>query len=118
MFNIGDKVRWKKDAKDGIWYVEAIEGNQTRIYNQTRYESKWQWVDLSEIELINRHDDIKQAIREMLLSDEFLAAFAKAFVNAPTPSTIQPAVISTQVDRSIAQEAFEWFKSEDVFLNG
>ena len=57
---------------------------------------------------------IKQAIREVLLSDEFLAAFAKAFVNAPMPSTIQPAVLSTQIERSIAQEAFEWFKSEDI----
>ena len=32
---------------------------------------------------------LKQAIREVLLSEQFLMEFAKAFVNTPRPSTIQ-----------------------------
>jgi hypothetical protein len=47
---------------------------------------------------------IRQAVREVLLSDEFLRAFAAAFVNTPLPSTIQ----------AIPKPTFQW--SSDVTL--
>ena len=43
------------------------------------------------LELVNRPDpqaDIKQAIREVLLSDEFMTKFAGAFMVAPFPFEI------------------------------
>ena len=118
VFNIGDKVRLKDDHPDSIWVVVMVYEDTGRIgiLHSTKDGSQMLWVNPSRLTLVDRHADIKQAIREVLLSKEFLAAFAKAFVNAPMPSTIQPAVLSTQIERSIAQEAFEWFKSEDLAI--
>lgn len=117
-FRIGDRVRLKSDHPDSIWVVVSIdsETNKIGIVYSVGNAVMMQTVAPSQIGLVEPNSDIKQAIREVLLSDEFLAAFAKAFVNAPMPSTIQPAVLSTQIERSIAQEAFEWFKSEDIAI--
>lgn len=120
VFKIGDRVRLEVDHPESVWVVVSIDGeaNKVGIVYSVGGAVMMQTVAPSQISLVEPNSDLKQAIREVLLSEEFLAAFAKAFINAPMPSTIQPAVTSTQVERSIAQEAFEWFKSEDVFLNG
>ena len=118
VFKGGDRVRLKDDDSDKTWIVYSVfwEMNEALIMGFGENTTCHRLVNPAEIVLVDQHADIKQAIREVLLSDEFLAAFAAAFVNAPMPSTIQPAVLSTQIERSIAQEAFEWFKSDDIAI--
>jgi hypothetical protein len=50
------------------------------------------WVSPYSCELVHRHDpqaDLIQAIREVLLSDEFMKAFAAAWMKTPLPISMQ-----------------------------
>lgn len=120
-FRIGDRIRFKHDASEiAVLVVRATLGH-AGLLCVSECGKRVAWAQPEEVDLDQRpgptaKDEIQQAIREVLLSDEFLAEFAKAFVNAPMPSTLQPVVLSTQIERSIAQEAFEWFKSEDIAI--
>ena len=79
-FKIGDVVRFKEDKEGDInVIVKAIDGYLLCV---STCGERWVRATSLGVELVNRHDpqaDIKQAIREVLLSDEFMAAFAAAF---------------------------------------
>lgn len=85
VFNIGDKVRLEHDHPDSIWVVVMVYEDTGRIgiLHSTKDGSQMLWVNPSRLTLVDRHADLKQAIREVLLSEEFLAAFAKAWMNTP-----------------------------------
>lgn len=118
VFNIGDKVRLKDDHPDSQWVVMMIyhDLNKVGILHSNDFGTQMQVVDPLRLTRIDPLDEIKQAIREVLLSEEFLSAFAKAFVNAPMPSTIQPAVLSTQVDRSLVDITQDAVKAQQSDL--
>lgn len=85
VFNIGDRVRLEHDHPDSIWVVMMVYEDTGRIgiLHSTKDGSQMLWVNPSRLTLVDRHADIKQAIREVLLSDEFLRAFAAAWLKTP-----------------------------------
>ena len=89
MFNIGDKVRLKDDATNRRWSVVDIQPAIGAVQICAKDLGMYRVVETSLLVEVDPVSEIKQAIREVLLSDEFLREFAKAFLNAPRPSTIQ-----------------------------
>ena len=89
-FKIGDSVRIIDDA--GTPEVLVVRKNDNGIIlcvSECGSRACWE-ADYS-LELVNRPDpqaDLKQAIRDVLLSGEFMKAFAAAFMVAPFPFEI------------------------------
>ena len=85
-FRIGDVVRIKNKVELVDLIVRDIaQGFYKCVSTCGYFEYSKAACDL---ELVNRPDpqaDIKQAIREVLLSDEFLAKFAAAWMKTPLP---------------------------------
>ena len=88
-FNIGDVVRLKTDGPDTLpLIVKEFGGDGKWAYCESKCLNMRGWEKLGDIELVNRPDpqaDLKQAIREVLLSDEFMKAFAAALMKTPIP---------------------------------
>ena len=89
-FKIGDVVRLKTDEPGRLpLIVRDVEGDF--LHCSSECERRRTTVHFPDAELVNRPDpqaDLKQAIREVLLSEEFMAAFAAAFMVAPFPFEI------------------------------
>ena len=83
MYNVGDKVRLKLDAKDDTPLVIRAIKDANLFLCVSSCGNRRLWCCEFELELVETQTDIKQAIRELLLSDEFLAAFAKAWLKTP-----------------------------------
>lgn len=85
IFKGGDRVCLKNDDSDKTWIVYSVflEMNEVLILGFKEDETCHRLVNPSEIILVDQNADIKQAIREVLLSDEFLKAFAAAWVKTP-----------------------------------
>lgn len=85
VFNVGDRVRLEHDHPDSIWVVMMVYEDTGRIgiLHSTKDGSQMLWVNPSRLTLIDRYADLKQAIREVLLSKEFLEAFAAAWQKTP-----------------------------------
>ena len=85
VFNIGDKVRLKDDHPDSQWVVMMIyhDLNKVGILHSNDSGTQMQVVDPLRLTRIDPLDEIKQAIREVLLSKEFLKAFAAAWIKTP-----------------------------------
>ena len=85
-FRIGDVVRIKNKVELVDLIVRDIaQGFYKCVSTCGYFEYSKAACDL---ELVNRPDpqaDIKQAIREVLLSDEFMKAFAAAWMKTPLP---------------------------------
>ena len=90
-FKIGDVVRLKKGAPETLRLViRGIDpANGTHVFLCiSECGLRIRWSAIEEMELVNRPDpqaDLKQAIREVLLGDEFLKAFAAAWMKTPIP---------------------------------
>ena len=95
-FKIGDVVRVRDDSLTRLDVI--IRGLFTKVFHESDREAfcvsdcgqRIFWAKFDQIELVNRPDpqaDIKQAIREVLLSDEFMEAFAAAWMRTPLPIT-------------------------------
>ena len=86
-FKIGDVVRFKTDEPGRLpLVVRDTEGEF--LHCSSKCERRRATSHFSDLELINRPDpqaDLKQAIREVLLSDEFMTAFAAAWMKTPIP---------------------------------
>ena len=84
-FKIGDKV-WVE-----LQVVEA-SGDMIQVVsdpNQQPYQTAvLGWAHASDLRS-SAGPDIKQAIREVLLSDEFMTAFAAAWMKTPLPIAMQ-----------------------------
>ena len=89
MFKVGDRVVWmeKPDQKWNVHYLWNSEYIQ--IIRKERGGFASIRVPISEIRHVDRYAMIRAAVREVLLSEEFLLAFGKAITNAPIPSSIQ-----------------------------
>jgi len=85
VFNIGDKVRLKDDHPDSQWVVMMIyhDLNKVGILHSNDFGTQMQVVDPLRLTRIDPLDELKQAIREVLLSEEFLTAFSKAYMETP-----------------------------------
>ena len=120
VFNIGDKVRLKQDTKDDLpLIVRAVkESNLFLCVSVCGIRRLW-CCDL-ELELVETQTDIKQAIREVLLSDEFLKAFAAARVKTPILHESELNLIVADETRpykswnEIAKEAFQPVATAEV----
>lgn len=85
VFKGGDRVRLKDDDSDKTWIVCSVfwEMNEALIMGFGENTTCHRLVNPAEIVLVDQNEDIKQAIREVLLSEEFLAAFAAAWLKTP-----------------------------------
>ena len=86
-FKIGDVVRIETDKADSLRLViRGINYSTSHAFLcVSECGKRIRWSAIEEMELVNRPDpqaDLQQAIREVLLSDEFMAAFAAAFMKA------------------------------------
>ena len=87
-FKEGDRVVWEKKP-DEKWKVHYLWNSEfIQIIRHERGGFASLRVPISEIKPFDRYSEIKQAVREVLLSEEFLLAFGKAIANAPIPSAI------------------------------
>lgn len=86
-FKIGDSVRIIDDASTPeVLVVRKNDNGIILCVSECGSRACWE-ADYS-LELVNRPDpqaDIKQAIREVLLSDEFMTKFAAAWMKTPIP---------------------------------
>ena len=86
-FKVGDIVRLKTDEPERLPLIlKEFDGDGALFRSECGRRCTWAAFD--EVELIDRRDpqtDIKQAIREVLLSDEFMAKFAAAWMKTPLP---------------------------------
>ena len=92
-FQIGDVVRLKSDGPDKLkMIVRNIDLTDGQILCRSECSNRIMWASPLSLELAHRPDpqaDIKQAIREVLLSDEFMTAFAAAWMKTPIPLAMQ-----------------------------
>jgi len=86
-FKIGDVVRLKTDEPYKVpLIVKEFLSDSVRCKSECG--RRCAWAAIADLELIERRDpqaDMKQAIREVLLSDEFMTMFAAAFLSASVP---------------------------------
>jgi hypothetical protein len=80
-FKVGDVVRII-GGSNRRWRIDSLNEDKARIVFRKKLDYGTQLVDFKDIVLVDPQADIKQAIREVLLSDEFIAAFAAAFRSA------------------------------------
>ena len=96
-FKIGDVVRVRDDSLTRLDVI--VRGLFTKVLHENDREAfcvsdcgqRIFWAKFDQLELVNRPDpqaDLKQAIREVLLSGEFLGAFAAAWMKTPLPISI------------------------------
>lgn len=85
VFKGGDRVRLKDGGSDKTWIVYSVflEMNEVLILGFKENETCHRLVNPAEIVSVDQNADIKQAIREVLLSEEFLKAFAAAWQKTP-----------------------------------
>ena len=110
VFKGGDRVRLKDDDSDKTWIVYGVfwEMNEALIMGFGENTTCHRLVNPAEIVLVDQHADIKQAIREVLLSDEFLKAFAAAWVKTP---------ILHESELNLKLEPITGSESEAYYLN-
>ena len=86
-FKIGDAVRLRMGGITELpLVIRSMKDSICLCVSECGNWSSWE-ADYS-LELVNRPDpqaDIKQAIREVLLSEEFMKAFAAAWMKTPIP---------------------------------
>ena len=84
-FKIGDVVRLKKDEPERLNLV-LVKFDGQGAFGVSECGRRRTWAAFEDCELVHRPDpqaDLKQAIREVLLSDEFMEKFAAAWMKTP-----------------------------------
>ena len=107
-FKIGDVVRLKKDEPERLNLV-LVKFDGQGAFGVSECGRRRTWAAFEDCELVNRPDpqaDIKQAIREVLLSNEFLTAFAEAWTNTPIPMVIPPTKRDQELIESLRDYPF------------
>lgn len=87
-FRIGDRVRFKHDASEIAVLVVRANLGQAGLLCVSECGKRIAWAQPEEVDLDHRpgptaNNEIQQAIREVLLSDEFLKAFSRAYMETP-----------------------------------
>lgn len=108
MFKINDRVRLKHDNKENPSLTVRSEVHGQRFLCISDCGQRMVWATTDELELVERNADLKQAIREVLLSEEFLKAFAAAWLKTPL-------LHKSELDLSI--EPITGSESEAYYLN-
>ena len=94
-FRIGDRIRFKHDASEiTVLVVRAMLGH-AGLLCVSECGKRVAWAQPEEVDLDQRpgptaKEEIQQAIREVLLSEEFLKAFAAAWMKTPILHTLEP----------------------------
>lgn len=83
VFNIGDKVRFQNDPQNQHWSIVNIYPAISKVQILSDCGNISKVVDPLLLVPFDPVSEIKQAIREVLLSDEFLKAFAAAWQKTP-----------------------------------
>jgi hypothetical protein len=83
-FKVGDVVRIV-GGSSRKWKIDSFADGKARIVFRKKLDYGMQLVDVKNIVLVDPQADMKQAIREVLLSDEFMTTFAAAFRSATVP---------------------------------
>lgn len=83
MFQIGDKVRFKDDPPHQYWSIVNIYPAISKVQILSDCGNIAKVVEPLLLVPFDPVSDIKQAIREVLLSEEFLAAFSAAWMKTP-----------------------------------
>ncbi len=86
-FKIGDVVRLKKDEPERLNLV-LVKFDGQGAFGVSECGRRRTWAAFEDCELVHRPDpqaDLQQAIREVFLSDEFMKAFAAAWMKTPLP---------------------------------
>lgn len=108
-FEIGDVVRIV-GGSSRKWKIDSFADGKARIVFRKKLDYGMQLVDVKNIVLVDPQADMKQAIREVLLSDEFMTAFAAAFCSAtvlrstlehPTPGVNRPMRNEAQLSKMV-----------------
>lgn len=99
-FNIGDKVRLKHDSKDDLPLIVRAVNESNLFLCLSGCGIRRLWCCDLQLELIETQTDIKQAIREVLLSEEFLKAFSRAYMETPCIPAYEINLPPTIVDAS------------------
>lgn len=82
-FKINDRVRLKHDNKENPSLTVRSEVHGQRFLCISDCGQRMIWATTHELEIVESNFDLKQAIREALLSEEFLKAFAAAWLKTP-----------------------------------
>ena len=108
-FKVGDVVRIV-GGSSRKWRIDSFADGKARIVFRKKLDYGMQLVDVKNIVLVDPQADMKQAIREVLLSDEFMTTFAAAFLSAtvprstlehPTPGFIRPMRTEAQLSKMV-----------------
>ena len=83
-FKVGDVVRIV-GGSSRKWKIDSFAEGKAWIVFRRKLDYGRQLIELKDIVLVDPQADMKQAIREVLLSDEFMTAFAAAFLSATVP---------------------------------
>jgi len=86
-FKIGDVVRLKKDEPERLNLV-LVKFDGQGAFGVSECGRRRTWAAFEDCELVHRPNpqaDMVQAIREVLLSDEFMEKFAAAWMKTPLP---------------------------------
>jgi hypothetical protein len=82
-FKEGDRVVWEKKPDENWTVVHQLDSESIYIVRHERGGFVSIRVPISEIKPFNQYNMVKQAVRVVLLSDEFLTAFAAAWQKTP-----------------------------------
>lgn len=83
VFNVGDRVRFKDDKTNQYWSVVNIYPSISKVQVLSDCGNISKVVEPLLLVAFDPASEIKQAIREVLLSEEFLKAFAAAWLKTP-----------------------------------
>ena len=83
VFNVGDRVRFKDDKTNQYWSVVNIYPSISKVQILSDCGNISKVVEPLLLVPYDPVSEIKQAIREVLLSEEFLTAFAAAWQKTP-----------------------------------
>ena len=110
-FKIGDVVRIETDKADSLRLViRGINYSTSHAFLcVSECGKRIRWSAIEEMELVHRPDpqaDLKQVIREVLLGDEFMKAFAAAFMKTPLPMAMPCDDRGAELIKSLADYPF------------
>ena len=123
VFNIGDRVRFKDDKTNQYWSVVNIYPSISKVQVLSDCGNISKVVEPLSLVAFDPASEIKQAIREVLLDDEFLRAFAAAWVKTPILHESELNLIVADETRpykswsEIAKEAFQPIATAEVSLD-
>lgn len=83
VFNVGDRVRFKDDKSNQYWSIVNIYPSISKVQVLSDCGNISKVVEPLLLVAFDPASEIKQAIREVLLSEEFLKAFAAAWQKTP-----------------------------------